>query len=69
MSKSMKDLKKENTFLKSKCDKTDVTLIEFANEVRFAHTYIKQELPVVGYIQFSFLKMILIFSFSGSKNR
>ncbi|KAL2549563.1 Taxilin [Forsythia ovata] len=32
MAKSIKELKKENTFLKSKCDKTDVTLIELADE-------------------------------------
>ncbi|KAL6123844.1 hypothetical protein ACLB2K_076361 [Fragaria x ananassa] len=32
MAKSIKDLKKENLFLKSKCDKTDVTLIELVDE-------------------------------------
>ncbi|KAM7272465.1 hypothetical protein ACFE04_027128 [Oxalis oulophora] len=32
MSKSIKELKKENTFLKSKSEKSDVTLIELANE-------------------------------------
>ncbi|KAL6545320.1 hypothetical protein OROGR_009194 [Orobanche gracilis] len=32
MAKWMKELKKENTFLKSKCDKSDVTLIELADE-------------------------------------
>ncbi|KAL6552854.1 hypothetical protein OROHE_008218 [Orobanche hederae] len=32
MAKSMKEIKKENTFLKSKCDKSDVTLIELADE-------------------------------------
>ncbi|KAM5556081.1 hypothetical protein ABKV19_023795 [Rosa sericea] len=32
MAKSIKDLKKENVFLKSKCDKTDVTLIELVDE-------------------------------------
>lgn len=33
MAKSIKELKKENAFLKGKCDKTDVTLIELAEEV------------------------------------
>lgn len=33
MGKSMKELKKENIFLKSKCEKTDVTLIELVEEV------------------------------------
>lgn len=32
MAKSIKELKKENVFLKSKCDKTDVTLIELVDE-------------------------------------
>ncbi|KAL5569271.1 hypothetical protein UlMin_025846, partial [Ulmus minor] len=32
MAKSLKELKKENSFLKSKCDKTDVTLIELVDE-------------------------------------
>lgn len=32
MAKSIKDLKKENIFLKSKCDKSDVTLIELVEE-------------------------------------
>ncbi|KAK4385881.1 Beta-taxilin [Sesamum angolense] len=32
MAKSIKELKKENTFLKSKCEKSDVTLIELADE-------------------------------------
>ncbi|XWS66137.1 hypothetical protein CRYUN_Cryun05aG0174200 [Craigia yunnanensis] len=32
MAKSMKELKKENVFLKSKCDKSDVTLIELVEE-------------------------------------
>ncbi|KAK6136038.1 hypothetical protein DH2020_030204 [Rehmannia glutinosa] len=32
MAKSIKELKKENTFLKSKCEKSDVTLIELAEE-------------------------------------
>ncbi|XP_016451447.1 uncharacterized protein LOC107776127 isoform X1 [Nicotiana tabacum] len=32
MAKSIKELKKENAFLKGKCDKTDVTLIELAEE-------------------------------------
>ncbi|CAN1257966.1 Txlna [Linum perenne] len=32
MAKSIKELKKENAFLKSKCDKTDVTLIELVEE-------------------------------------
>ncbi|XVF23670.1 hypothetical protein REPUB_Repub13aG0059200 [Reevesia pubescens] len=33
MAKSIKELKKENVFLKSKCDKSDVTLIELVEEV------------------------------------
>lgn len=33
MAKSLKELKKENAFLKGKCDKSDVTLIELAEEV------------------------------------
>lgn len=33
MAKSIKDLKKENTFMKSKSEKSDITLIELANEV------------------------------------
>ncbi|RWR85898.1 Taxilin family [Cinnamomum micranthum f. kanehirae] len=32
MSKSIKDLKKENNFLKSKCEKSDVSLIELVEE-------------------------------------
>ncbi|GMI80627.1 hypothetical protein like AT5G50840 [Hibiscus trionum] len=32
MGKSIKELKKENVFLKSKCDKSDVTLIELVEE-------------------------------------
>ncbi|KAJ7975093.1 alpha-taxilin [Quillaja saponaria] len=32
MAKSVKELKKENQFLKSKCDKSDVTLIELVDE-------------------------------------
>lgn len=35
MAKSIKELKKENIFLKSKCEKSDVTLIELVEEVRF----------------------------------
>ncbi|KAF3647189.1 hypothetical protein FXO37_20085 [Capsicum annuum] len=34
MAKSIKELKKENAFLKGKCDKSDVTLIELAEEMR-----------------------------------
>ncbi|WMV24695.1 hypothetical protein MTR67_018080, partial [Solanum verrucosum] len=33
MAKSIKELKKENAFLKAKCDKSDVSLIELAEEV------------------------------------
>lgn len=33
MAKSIKELKKENVFLKSKCEKSDVTLIELVEEV------------------------------------
>lgn len=33
MGKSIKELKKENIFLKSKCEKTDFTLIELVEEV------------------------------------
>lgn len=36
MGKSVKELKKENTFLKSKCEKSDVTLIELVEEVWFS---------------------------------
>jgi septal ring factor EnvC (AmiA/AmiB activator) len=32
MAKSIKELKKENSFLKSKCEKSDVTLIELVDE-------------------------------------
>ncbi|KAG6602327.1 Alpha-taxilin, partial [Cucurbita argyrosperma subsp. sororia] len=32
MTKSIKELKKENSFLKSKCEKSDVTLIELLDE-------------------------------------
>ncbi|KAK4356016.1 hypothetical protein RND71_024987 [Anisodus tanguticus] len=35
MAKSIKELKKENAFLKGKCDKSDVTLIELAEEREF----------------------------------
>lgn len=38
MAKSIKELKKENIFLKSKCEKSDVTLIELAEEVSLAYT-------------------------------
>lgn len=34
MAKSIKDLKKENTFLKSKTEKSDFTLIQLVEEVR-----------------------------------
>lgn len=33
MAKSLKELKKENTFLKGKCDKSDISLIELVEEV------------------------------------
>lgn len=33
MAKSVKELKKENTFLKSKCEKSDISLIELVEEV------------------------------------
>lgn len=33
MAKSIKELKKENAFLKSKCEKSDFTLIELVEEV------------------------------------
>ena len=33
MSKLTKELKKENTFLKSKCEKSDYTLVELIEEV------------------------------------
>jgi len=33
MAKSMKELKKENQFLKSKSEKSDITLIELVDEV------------------------------------
>ncbi|KAL7228717.1 hypothetical protein ACSBR2_007421 [Camellia fascicularis] len=32
MAKSIKELKKENTFLKSKCEKSDITLVELVEE-------------------------------------
>lgn len=35
MAKSIKELKKENVFLKSKSEKSDVTLIELVEEVKF----------------------------------
>uniref|UniRef100_A0A7N0TKS1 Uncharacterized protein n=1 Tax=Kalanchoe fedtschenkoi TaxID=63787 RepID=A0A7N0TKS1_KALFE len=35
MGKSIKDLRKENTFLKGKCEKTDVTLIQLVEERLF----------------------------------
>lgn len=34
MAKSIKDLKKENAFLKNKCEKSDITLRELVDEVR-----------------------------------
>jgi hypothetical protein len=36
MAKSIKELKKENTFLKSKSEKSDVMLIELVDEVWLA---------------------------------
>lgn len=36
MAKSIKELKKENSFLKSKGEKSDVTLIELVDEVSFS---------------------------------
>ena len=33
MEKTVNEFKKENAFLKSKCDKSDVTLIELVEEV------------------------------------
>lgn len=43
MAKSIKDLKKENTFLKSKSEKSDITLIELANEVKdFAYIHLNE---------------------------
>lgn len=41
MAKSIKELKKENTFLKSKCEKSDVTLIELVEEVRPCYFYLE----------------------------
>lgn len=38
MAKSIKELRKENGFLKNKSEKSDVTLIELANEVSHAYT-------------------------------
>ncbi|XP_057798938.1 uncharacterized protein LOC131014838 isoform X2 [Salvia miltiorrhiza] len=40
MAKLIKDLKKENTFMKSKCDKSDITIIQLANE----HEILKKQL-------------------------
>lgn len=34
MAKSIKELKKENAFLKNKCEKSDISLIELVEEVR-----------------------------------
>lgn len=34
MTKSIKELKEENSFLKGKCERSDVTLIELVEEVR-----------------------------------
>lgn len=39
MAKSIKELKKENLFLKNKSEKSDVTLIVLVEEVSFAQTY------------------------------
>lgn len=36
MAKSIKELKKENQFLRSKSEKSDVTLIELVDEVHIA---------------------------------
>lgn len=36
MAKSIKEFKNENAFLKSKCEKSDVILIELVEEVRLA---------------------------------
>lgn len=35
MTKSIKELKKENTFLKSKTEKSDISLIQLVEEVSF----------------------------------
>ncbi|XP_068668323.1 uncharacterized protein [Aristolochia californica] len=43
MAKSIKELKKENSFLKSKCEKSDVTLIELVDE----REYLKKQLDKV----------------------
>lgn len=40
MAKSVKELKKENAFLKSKSEKSDITLIELADEVKVPHLLI-----------------------------
>uniref|UniRef100_A0A2P2L887 Alpha-taxilin n=1 Tax=Rhizophora mucronata TaxID=61149 RepID=A0A2P2L887_RHIMU len=40
MAKSIKELKKENLFLKGKCEKSDVTLIELVEEVWYGHCYV-----------------------------
>ena len=37
MAKSIKELKKENSFLKSKTEKSDINIIELANEVFSVH--------------------------------
>lgn len=59
MTKSIKELKKENAFLKSKCDKSDVTLIELVEEVKFIsfHSLELLSIPGRGYVE-----LILIFS-------
>lgn len=50
MSKSIKQLKKENTFLKTKSESTDIALIELAEEVKFCYRiylFIFKDLPLV----------------------
>lgn len=63
MTKSIKELKKENSFLKSKCEKSDVTLIELLDEVnlhllQFYYTFLWQHQTVMSSLENSSLFLL-----------
>lgn len=52
MAKSIKELKKENQFLKSKSEKSDVTLIELVDEVHsLGFLFVLDHLPFMHFIR------------------
>ncbi|KAF7820107.1 alpha-taxilin isoform X2 [Senna tora] len=54
MTKSIKELKKENQFLKSKSEKSDITLIELVDEENYHAISIKSNYLLLKYVLFFF---------------